>query len=374
MARLGPLGPEPRIAVAVSGGADSTALALLMQQWVATHFGNMVALIVDHGLRPESASEAALTQSRLLARNISTRIIRLVGLPTAAGVQQAARAARYQALMDAARQENCLFLALGHHAADQSETVTMRAQRGSGGLEGMAGWTARNNVLLLRPLLHMSPAVLRAYLVGQGMHWVEDPSNYNPRFERIRIRQAGIHATPASPAARQIVEREVAAFIAHHVTWHAQGFAVIHTNQAPAGALAALIRVVAGAEYAPAQAAVHRLSAALRPATLGGARLARTGKLGGGWVLAREPAACAPPADAVAGTVWDGRFRLQQSAKGQFIGALGADASAFRKAVALPALVLRGMPCLRLDGVVTCFPAPCQFTPPYPATSHPFAS
>ncbi len=362
------------MAVAVSGGADSTALALLIHQWVTLKSGSMVALIVDHGLRAESAVEAALTQSRLHKRNIQTRILPLMGLPTGARLQQTARTARYQALMAAARRENCLFLALGHHESDQSETVTMRAQRGMGGLEGMAAWTARSDVLLLRPLLNMAPGVLRDYLAGQGMQWVEDPSNANPRFERIRIRRAGIHAQPAAPDARQYVEHEVAAFLARYVTFRPEGFAIIHAETVPASVLAVLIRVITGSDYAPAQAALHRLATKLRPATLGGARIIRTSKLGGGWLLAREPQACAPPVPALAGAIWDQRFRFTAAAEQHEIGALGADAPAFRKSSPLPSIVLRGLPCLRHHGVVTCFPAPCQFTPPYPATAHPFVA
>jgi tRNA(Ile)-lysidine synthase len=374
MARLGPFGAAPRLAVAVSGGADSTALALLAHHWAMGQGGSLVALIVDHGLRPNSLAQAELTQSRLAARAIPARLLRLTGLPQGAKLQEAARTARYEALMAACRAEICLFLLLGHHAGDQSETVTMRARRGPHGLEGMAGWTARNDTVLLRPLLGTKPELLRAFLAAQHMEWVEDPSNSNEKFERVRVRKAGTQMPAADSSQRQNDEHAAAEFIARHVVLRPEGFAVVQAHSMPAAALAALLRVVAGAVYPPAQASVRVLAANLAPATLGGVRIARTAKLGGGWLLAREPAACAPAIAALPYALWDHRFRLNAPAAGQSFGALGDDAADFRKSSALPALVLRGMPCLRHEGVVSSFPVPCQFTPPYPATSHPFFS
>lgn len=80
MARLGPFGAAPRLAVAVSGGADSTALALLTQQWAAGRNASLLALVVDHGLRPDFAAEAALTAARLQARGIPRRLLTLTNL------------------------------------------------------------------------------------------------------------------------------------------------------------------------------------------------------------------------------------------------------------------------------------------------------
>lgn len=374
MARLGPFGNAPRLAVAVSGGADSTALALLAQQWVLPQGGALVALIVDHGLRPDSTAQAELTRSRLAQRGVPAHVLQLSGLPQGARLQEAARAARFEALLASCRAQSCLFLLLGHHAGDQSETVTMRASRGPHGLEGMAGWVARNDALLLRPLLGTKPERLRAFLAEQQMDWVEDPSNSNEKFERVRVRKTGTQTLAADSSQRQNDEHAAADFIARHVVLRPEGFAVVQAHSMPAAALAALLRVVAGELYAPAQASVRELAKALAPATLGGVSIARTAKLGGGWLLAREPAACAPAIPAGAGALWDGRFKLAATAAGQWFGALGDNASEFRKSHPLPALVLRGLPCLRHHGVVTSFPVPCQFTPPYPATSHPFFS
>lgn len=279
--------------------------------------------------------------------------------------------------MEAALAAGCLHLLLGHHAADQAETVAMRAARGPGGNEGIAAWTARNEVLLLRPLLNIPPGALRAYLAAQNMPWVEDPSNANPKFERVRIRLAGAGAPPAGAppgdaAARQAREREAAAFLARHATMRPEGFAHIHASSAPPAALAALIRVIGGADYPPAQTSVAALAAGLRPATLGGVRILAAGRWGPGWLLVRELAACAAPVPAVPDARWDNRFALTRPAPGYRFGALGPDAKNYKRYNNLPSAVLRALPALRRGNADLVFPAPALFSPPAPATAHPF--
>jgi tRNA(Ile)-lysidine synthase len=369
MARLGPFGPNPHLAVAVSGGADSTALTLLTRDWLAPRDGRLLALIVDHALRQESAAEAGLTGARLTERGIGSQILSLSGLHPGGGMQAQARAARHQALAAAARAAGALFLLLGHHEADQQETAAMRAARGPYGLEAMAAWTARSDILLLRPLLAIQPETLRGFLRAQDMPWLEDPSNANDMFERVRIRRAGAGRPPADPAPRQEAERETAAFLAEHVKIRPEGFAVIRAKNMPPRALGALIRAVAGAPYAPDLTATASLAAKLRPATIGGAILAKTAKFGGDWLLAREPAACAPPVPAIAGASWDNRFKLITSHPAASFGAIGPDAPAFRHAN-LPSLVLRTMPCLRLGGEIRL--AEAVFAPPAPVAPHVF--
>lgn len=374
MARFGPYGAAPRLAIAVSGGADSTALALLAQYWATQHNGGILAFIVDHGLRQEAAAEAILTADRLKARGIPAKILKIAGLSGAA-IQEQARNARYKALAEAAMHDGRLHLLLGHHAADQSETVTMRAARGPQGAEGIAAWAARNYLLLLRPLLEVQPAALRAYLQAQKMEWVEDPSNANQNFERVRVRVSGTNAQPAGAELRQAQEQKTAEFLARFCTIRPEGFAVIHADHAPPAALAALTRVIGGADYAPGQSSIAVLAAKLRPATLGGVRILPAGRLGPGWLLLREPAYVASPVPARLGAIWDRRFILEASpSPEQKFGALGSDSKKFRNYNGLPSLILRAMPCLLGPGAETCFPVAARFTPPAPATSHPFFS
>jgi tRNA(Ile)-lysidine synthase len=373
MDHLKPFGAAPRFAVAVSGGADSTALALLARDWAARHDAGIIALIVDHGLRISAPAEAERTRIGLNERGIESRILTLSGLPSGAGLQERARAARYAALCRAARAAGALFLLLGHHRADQAETVAMRAARGTGGLQGMASYSARNDVVLLRPLLAISPEKLRDFLRAEKMPWIEDPSNADPRFERARIRLAGTTAIPEGAKTRQRREAEAAAFLGRHVEIRPEGFAVIHADAAPPAALAALLRILGGADYAPNLRRVAELGAKLQPATLGGVRIMRAGKHGPGWLLVREPAACAPPVDAVLGAVWDGRFRLTEPGGAATLGALGLDAPKFRHGSNLPAAVLRGLPCLRqASGSEDLRLASTIFVPPGPAAPHPF--
>jgi tRNA(Ile)-lysidine synthase len=310
-----------------------------------------------------------LVKDRLEARRIEAEILTL-NLLGGARLQETARAARHAALAQAARAAGAVFLLLGHHAGDQAETVAMRAARGNSGLEGMAGWTARDDVLILRPLLAMRPDALRAFLRFQKVEWVEDPSNEDRKFERVRVRQDGGGMAPVDAAPRRAAEQETADFLARHVTIRPEGFAVIHADAAPPVALAALLRVIAGAKYPPRRDSVAGLAENIRSATLGGVRVRKTAKFCGGFLLAREPAACAPPIPAAENVFWDNRFRLQTGQPGATIGALGADAAAFRKSSDLPSLVLQTMPCLREGGEIRL--APARFAPPAPASSHPF--
>jgi len=370
-AEMARLAPVPPLAVGVSGGADSMALAVLTHRWAP---GRVVGLVVDHGLRAESAAEAGWVLARLRGLGMEGRVLTLAGL---ARGQAAARAARHAALARAARAAGALFLLLGHHADDQAETVAMRSSRGPHGLEGMAAWAAREDVILLRPLLSVPRAALRDFLRAEGVEWVEDPSNADARFERVRVRQAGGGMAPVGADARREWELEVAGFLARHVVLRPEGFAVIRAENMPARALGALMRAVGGGMFAPELAATASLAENLRPASMGGTLLARTQKCGGGWLLAREPAACAAPVPAVAGAVWDGRFRQDQTVPDGFLGALGVDAPRYRKTNRdLPSVVLRGLPCVRTASGEIVFPLACQpvFRPPAPVAGHPFSA
>ncbi|MDE1896585.1 MAG: tRNA lysidine(34) synthetase TilS [Rhodospirillales bacterium] len=371
MQRLLPQEAVPRVAVAASGGADSTALALLTQEYCQNRGGVVLALIADHGLREESASEARLTASRLAARGIESRILEL-NLRHGPAMQERARHARHNALAKAAVEAGFLYLAFGHHHDDQLETVAMRARRGPGGAEGMAGWSARNEVVLIRPLLDIRSAALREYLREIGMEWVEDPSNQSVKFERVRIRQASAGVSPGNSAGRVAQELEAADFLARHARLYPEGYAVLDAAAAPPAALSALLRTIGGRAFSPRQEAVHRIAACLRPATLGGVRIAPAGRLGPGWLLAREPAACAPPVPAASHAFWDERFVLSEPQSMVSFGALGHNAAKFRGFGGLPSLVLRGMPALRDARGGVMFPAPALFCPPMPATSRPF--
>lgn len=203
MAPFGPFEAAPVLAVAVSGGRDSLALALLAHDWAVAREGRAVALIVDHGLRPESGADAQATLERLGGMGIAGEILRWVGPKPATRLQQAARQVRYRLLLEACRGHGILHLLVAHHADDQSETIAMRMARQSGpdGLAGMAALVEHRDARLLRPLLAVPRDRLTATLQARGMGWIDDPSNADRRFERVRVRQDG--AGCSGGAARQ---------------------------------------------------------------------------------------------------------------------------------------------------------------------------
>lgn len=348
------------------------ALALLARDYCAARGGTVLALIVDHGLRPDSAQEARLTEARLSQQGISGRILTLRLTPGAA-LQARARTARYQALAQAAYQAGFTYLALGHHQTDQFETVAMRAAHGPGGAEGMPSWSARAQIVLLRPLLAVPPADLRAFLQVRGVAWVEDPSNQRRCFERVRVRQDQAGRPPVDAAARVTREEQDAAFLARYTMLSPHGYAVVAADTMPASVLGSLIRTLGGRLYAPRQVGLLRLAARLLPATLGGVRITPAGRLGPGWLLAREPASCAVPVLAQNGVLWDSRFTLLNAVSGAVsLGALGAQASQFRGYEGLPSLVLQALPALRDAQGTVIFPANVRFTPPLPLAPRPF--
>jgi tRNA(Ile)-lysidine synthase len=212
MAPFAPFEDKPVLAVAVSGGRDSLALTLLADAWARARAGRVVGLVVDHGLRPESAAEAQGVRESLAGHGIEAEILRWTGDKPARGLQEAARAARYRLLLDACRRRDVLHLLVAHHADDQAETVTMRAARDSGpdGLAGMAALVEYPEARLLRPLLGVPRERLTATLTARGVAWIEDPSNADPRFERVRVRQLGAPARPSAEAARRRQEQEPA--------------------------------------------------------------------------------------------------------------------------------------------------------------------
>ncbi|MFC7474171.1 tRNA lysidine(34) synthetase TilS [Dankookia sp. GCM10030260] len=373
MAPLGPFGAAPRVAAGVSGGPHSLALALLADRWSRARGGALLALIVDHGLRPDSATEAAAVAAMLASRGLAARILPL-GLPGGPGLQARARAGRHAALLAACAAAGTPWLLLGHHRADQAETLLFRALRGSGagGLAAMAPVRAAPAALLLRPLLGIPPARLEAVVTAAGLTAQRDPGNADPRFARIALRQALADPGGAGPGTAALAEA-AAAFAARRARHDAavaarlaaaarlfdSGHATIDDvalgdDAVADAALGALLRAVGGGGFPATGTAV----AALRRrggGTLAGAWLRPRGKA---WLLVREPGAVAPAVAAAAGATWDGRFRLGRAGRpGHLLGALGAEATRLRSlAPRLPAAVLATLPAIRLHTVLVAVP------------------
>ena len=186
------LSSAPALVLAVSGGPDSTALMVLAARWRAAlrRGPELLAVTVDHGLRPESAREARAVKRLAGSLGMRHRILRWTGDKPAAGLQEAAREVRYRLLAAAARGAGATHVLTGHTRDDQAETVLMRMVRGSGlsGLGGMSRETQIGDVRLVRPLLEFPKVRLIATLAAVGISFVDDPSNRDPRFTRARLR------------------------------------------------------------------------------------------------------------------------------------------------------------------------------------------
>ena len=205
----------PSVILGVSGGPDSTALLFLSARWRAAckRGPKLVAVTVDHGLRPGSAREAAMVKRFAAALQVEHRTVRWTGRKPATGLQEAGREARYRLLVAAARKEGARHILTAHTRDDQAETVLFRLARGSGltGLAGMARSSSRDHVTLIRPLLDIPKARLVATLRRAKIPFIEDPSNQDPRFARSRIRQL------APALAREGLDAERLALLARRI-------------------------------------------------------------------------------------------------------------------------------------------------------------
>lgn len=181
---LGTFDVEGKLAIACSGGVDSLALAFLASQ---TH--QITALIVDHNLRPESADEALATSKILSNLGIENHILK-VEKKIESNIQEGAREARYELMLNFCRENNIRYLATAHHADDNAETILLKLSRGSSvdGLCGIKPINEIDGIKIIRPLLGFSKTRLTATLTENNINWVEDPSNKTDKYKRNQVR------------------------------------------------------------------------------------------------------------------------------------------------------------------------------------------
>lgn len=283
-------------AVALSGGGDSLALLHLLGEWArSSRLDLPVALIVDHGLRRDSAQEAKKVARWARALGMRAHILTHKGARPDGDIEAAAREARYRLLAEWLSEHRMRGLYVGHTRDDQAETLLIRMARGSG-LDGLASMRPispypvgrSKNLSVVRPLLGFTREELRTHLETTGRDWLEDPMNRDPRFSRARIRESwpaleGLGLTRerlADAAAHLARAREaldaVTLAILERASRLKDGSALVERTAIVAAprelglrALAALLMAVSGQAYRPRFERLERLFDRLKAGTLG---------------------------------------------------------------------------------------------------------
>ncbi|MEM9229993.1 MAG: tRNA lysidine(34) synthetase TilS [Pseudomonadota bacterium] len=334
------------LGVAVSGGGDSVALLSLLAEQAAGYGVTLHAATVDHRLRPESTSETAMVAAHCARLGVPHSVLPWVHQHGAGNLQQAAREARQTLLIDWARERGIADVFLGHTADDQAETLVMRLARGSGvqGLSGMRPRTEIGGMIWHRPLLRCTRVALRQVLTRRGLAWVDDPSNADLRFDRVRVREA----MPALEALGLSVSRlldtaENLDRAAEVVRAQVLSTASVMVRALPAGCiridrpgllralpevrlrlLAEALSWVAAARHTPRLSALREVENCLtdppgRRTLHGCVVMIRRDSI---WVV-REAARLGPSVPA--GQVWDGRWSTSASGPDVHVGALGEE-------------------------------------------------
>lgn len=361
------------LGLAVSGGGDSIALMHL-----AVAAGLKPAIVtVDHGLRPESASEAAMVGQVAASLGLSHDTLRWQGWDRSGNLQDAARKARRSLMADWAKAHGISSVVLAHTRDDVAETFLMRLARGAGvdGLAAMSPLWAEGGILWQRPMLNMARQDLRVWLQARALTWVEDPSNDNPRFDRVKARKTlavlaplGVGPVQLSQVAAHLAEARQA-LDALADTWadltltEEAGTLRIAPEfwRAPMETRRRLIQRVllwiAPAAYGPRGPQVSQLLSRLsqgHAATLAGCRFLPEGTN----LRALREAKAAQPR--VRSTVWDGRWTiLGDRPDGAEIGPLGPaglSQSPDWRATGLPRPALLVSPALWLGDTLIAAP------------------
>jgi len=323
------LGGGCRLAVALSGGGDSTALAwLLREAEISGRLGGLLAITIDHGLRDGSAREAEQVAALCGRLGIAHASAAWDGPKPASGLQNAARLARYRLMREIAKRHAISVVATAHTLDDQIETVAMRSSRSSGrGLSGMAESTLyARDLWIVRPLLKVRRHDLRDVLERAGVGWIEDPSNLDRRFERVRVRselaadfdESAVAAIDKRAALRRRHARDLAMFLETRVRVHAGPVAQL--SLAGCGddphlpsALALVAAIMGGRNFLPPATVRDRLADFVRDP--GNRRMTAAGCifeiLDNVLHIYRErrnlPELVVAPGETI---LWDGRFRV----------------------------------------------------------------
>ena len=338
--------PPSKLAVAVSGGGDSVALLHLLAHWSRNGGPELAAVTIDHGLRAAATDEAAEVARLCQSLGVAHETLQWTGWDGSGNLMDAARRARIRLIAGWAKEQSILHAALGHTSDDQAETFLMRLARGSGvdGLSAMADRREAFGIRWHRPLLGINRQELRDYLLDQGVSWVEDPTNDDLRFDRIKMRQAlavlaplGItknrisHTVFLMSMAREVLQGAVLR-LAETVTVAEAGAVVVEKRafslepfETQLRFLAEAIRWVSSSDYRPrldSLMALHSDVIQCRKRTLSGCILQSDASY---LRITREPRAvvgvvCLPD------QLWDNRWRMEGPSEAALeVRALGAE-------------------------------------------------
>jgi len=280
-----------RVAIAVSGGPDSTALFILLQEWALARKILVTVLTVEHGLRHGSAEEAEHVGRFCSSFGADHQILPWVGPKPETRIQASAREVRYKLMEGWCANNGVRELYLGHTLDDQAETFLLRMARGSG-LDGLAAMPLvrwHGEVRIVRPLLRMSRKRILATLVEHNLSFICDPSNHDRRFARVvirndieRLNEQGISTSAISGVARILgrirTQKEIviADLFRQMVVLYPEGYAELDIEQwrhvdrvAGSQLIAELLRIIGGRKYLPRRERLNRLVAVLCNQTRG---------------------------------------------------------------------------------------------------------
>lgn len=364
------------VGVAVSGGSDSMAMLHLMARAALQAGWSLRAVTVDHRLRPEAAEEAAFVARACTGLGVGHEVLAWDHGEITGNLMERAREARYRLIADWARVQGIEAVMVAHTADDQAETFLMGLSREAGldGLVGMRPEWEVDGVTFRRPFLSQTREELRAFLVRNGLGWVEDPTNENNRYTRVKARRAlkalkplGItvdrlssvihHLSMAQGVVRQAVAEagaEILTEVAGSLLFDHRPF-MMCDPEIQRRLVIAMVRWIGGQEHPLRESKVFALGLALqkqKDATLGGVRFRWQGET---CTVSREARAMGGPV--AEGAIWDGRWRVA-GADGEVraLGAAGLRQCPDWRSAGLPRQMLEVTPAIWQGKVIVAAP------------------
>jgi tRNA(Ile)-lysidine synthase len=235
-----------KIAVAVSGGVDSLALLLLTRHWISQGQGQVIALTVNHNLRPEALSEAIHVQSICTKYDIEHHILTWEHDQIKGNLLEQARLARYKLMTDWCNRNDVSSILTAHHADDQIENFFIRLSKASG-IFGLSNHhvNVMNNITILRPLFGIYKTELKKYVKDNNIPWCEDPSNKDPKYLRSNIRnwlcqmpqmlqkQSILQSIGYLSQVAEYIQEDFIALLESSTTIHLEGYAIYNIRHKP---------------------------------------------------------------------------------------------------------------------------------------------